>query len=78
MFGDLVRVELIVWPITSFDPRFGNFQFGKRLWEGKNDNIRIRIWVSGIILALLTATGFSRCSNWSRESETKSIVCKQH
>ena len=30
MFGDLVRVELFVWPTTSFDPLFANFKFGQK------------------------------------------------
>ena len=71
MFGDLVRVELFVGPTTSFDPLFANFKLGKRLWEGKKDNIRMSIWVLGISLTLPVTTVFSRHSDRSIENETK-------
>ena len=71
MFGDLVRVELFVGPITSFNPLFANFKLGKRLWEGKKDNIRMSIWVSGISLTLPVTTVFSGHSDKSIENETK-------
>ena len=71
MFGDLVKFELFVGLSTSFDPLFVNFKLGKRLWEGKKDNIRMLIWVSGISLTLPVTTVFSRHSDRSIENETK-------
>ena len=35
MSADLVRVELLMWLTTSFDPLFVHFKLGKRLWKGK-------------------------------------------
>ena len=78
MLGDLVRVELFMWPTTSFDSLFANFKLGKRLWEVKKDNIRTSIWISGISLTLPVAAVFSRHSDRSRENETKIALCKQN
>ena len=53
MFGDLVRVEMFMWQTTSFDPFFANLKLGKKLWEGKKDNIRmLPIWISGTSLTV--------------------------
>ena len=38
MFGDLVRVELFVWPTTSFDPLLANFKLGKALGSEKRQH----------------------------------------
>ena len=78
MSGDLVRVELFVWLTTSFDPLFANFKLGKRLWEGKKDDRRMLIWISGISLTLPVATVFSRHCDRSRENETNSTPCQHN
>ena len=71
MFGDLVRVELLVGPTTSFDPLFAKRHAWKKALGGvKRQHQDVDLGIENQLTLPLT-TVFSRHSDRSIENETK-------